>query len=108
MNFDNWIPEIGMEVFIVPNYKRDKPYKAKIEKVGRKYFHTYRSRFFISTKNEESGEYDSQSHCYRSEGDYKRKIELDKKRHDIAHSVDRLTDEQVDKVYEWIMTNHKN
>ena len=103
---DDWKPEEGMEVFIVPNDTRYKPRVETITKVARKYFYTqgYCTRYFIETKNEDNGgNRFSLSHCYRSEDDYRRVLEIREKKLIIAQSVYKLTGEQIDMVYEWIM-----
>ena len=103
---DDWKPEVGMEVFIVPIDNRWRSsYNAIIDKVAKKYFYIGRERFFIETKVRDCGEYASDAHCYRCEADYNRAVELQNKRREIERNIRNLTDEQVDQVYEWITTN---
>ena len=102
---NDWKPEVGMEVLIVPNDTRYPGTKGKIEKVARKYFYIGRSRFYIDTKAEDNGDYSSWSHVYRTESDYNRIVELRNKRRVIERNIRKLTDEQVDQVYEWITPN---
>ena len=105
---DDWKPEVGMEVYIVPSWNRRPPYVDTITKVGKKYFYIgmyCQRRYSIETKAEDNGEYSSRSHCYRCEADYNRSVELQNKRREIERNIRRLTDEQVDQVYEWINTN---
>lgn len=103
---DDWKPEVGMEVFIVPTDNRWRAaHKAVIDKVAKKYFYTGGERFYIDSKKRDCGEYSSDAHCYRSEADYNRAVELQNKRREIERNIHKLTDEQVDQVYEWITTN---
>lgn len=102
---DNWTPEVGMEVFIVPNWGICSPYPEVITKVGRKYFYVGKwneRKYSIETKEEDNGEYSSQSYCYRSEADYKRSEELKEKRREIGRNIHRLPAEYIDHVYELI------
>lgn len=95
-----------MEVFVVPRDNRWRAaHKAVIDKVAKKYFYTGRDRFHIDTKMRDCGWYASDAHCYRSEADYNRAVELKDKRCKIERNISKLTDEQVDQVYEWITTN---
>ena len=105
---DDWKPEVGMEVFIVPNWVRRSPMIDTISKVGKKYFYVGKynpQKYSIETKEEENRQYSSQSHCYRCESDYNRVVELQNRRRAIECNIRKLTDEQVDQVYEWITTN---
>lgn len=105
---DDWKPEVGMEVFVVLTWGRRKPFVERISKVDKKYFYTgkfQQTKYSIETKDEENGQCSSQSHCYRCEADYNRVIELQNKRRDIERSLHKLTEDQVDQVYEWITTN---
>ena len=105
-NIDDWKPEVGMEVFIVPYDGRwGKPYKEVIDKVAKKYFYVGRDRFYIKSRERYCGEYSPDAHCYRCEADYNRSVELRNKRREIERNIRRLTDEQVDQVYEWITSN---
>ena len=106
---NDWKPEVGMDVCLVPIYgHRVSPRIEKITKVGRQYFYVgtgfRQERFDIRTKNHDT-RYASMYHCYRSEDDYNRVVELQDKRNDIARYIHKLTDEQVDQVYGWITTN---
>lgn len=56
-NINDWKPEVGMEVFIVPFDRRYPPTKGKIDKVARKYFYVNRRRFFINSKSEDNGDF---------------------------------------------------
>lgn len=105
---DDWKPEVGMEVFIVSSWNRRPPYVDTITKVGKKYFYIgmyCQQRYSIETKAEDNGGYSSQSYCYRSEADYNRVVELQNKRREIEHNLRKLTDEQIDQVYDWINAN---
>lgn len=107
---DDWKPEVGMEVFIVPTWARRSPKVETITKVGKKYFYVgkfYREKYSIETKDEENGVYSSQSHCYRCEADYNRIVKLREKRREIERNISKLTAEQVDKGYEWLFNNNK-
>lgn len=109
-NIDDWKPEVGMEVYIHPTFgNRGIPQTEKITKVGRTLFYVgenYRElKFYIDSKDQNAGQYSSTLHCYRSEEHYKRFVELQNKRREIERNIHKLTDEQVDKVYEWITSN---
>lgn len=87
---DDWKPEVGMEVYIVPNWDRRKSTTATISKVGKKYFYVGKNgyaRYSIDSKYEDNGEYSSRSHCYRCEADYNRVVELQKKRLEIERNI---------------------
>lgn len=108
-NIDDWKPEVGIEVFIVPSDTGRKPRTDTIAKVGKKYFYVgknFMTQYFINTKNENNGEYRSQSHCYRCEADFLHVVELRDKRQYIERNIYKLTDEQVKMVYEWIKSNN--
>lgn len=107
-NIDDWKPEVGMEVYIVPTWVRRPPHLDTVTKVGKKYFYIGKhcqQRYSIETKAEDNGEYSSQSYCYRCEADYNRVVGLQNKRREIERNIRALTDEQVDQVYEWITAN---
>ena len=106
-SIDDWKPEEEMEVFVVPYDSRRPPFHAVVTKVARRYFYVDDRKFSIDTKDENSGEYSPWSHCYLNKHRYQRSVELQTMRHEIERNVDKLTDEQVDQVYEWITTNTK-
>lgn len=109
-SIDDWKPEVGMEVYIHPTYhNRSKARTVKITKVGRTLFYVSYGfpelKFYISTKDENAGQYSSSWHCYRSKSDHDRSEALKEKRLFVEKYVHKLTDEQVDTVFGWITNN---
>lgn len=102
MNYFDWKPEVGMEVFVAPCDTRNRPYKDTITKVGRSYFYVGRwKKFDIRTKHQ-SIDVGSDSVCYRTEEDYKARQAQIERRKAVEKNIGRLTDEQMDIVYEMI------
>lgn len=100
MNVFNWKPEIGMTVYVVPVDKRYEPFSDKINKVGRKYFTTYRNiRFDIKTKDDSTEIYFAQHICFNSKESYDKYISYTEMRHFIEFNIRKLPLKYVKSVY---------
>lgn len=104
MNYFDWKPEVGMKVYIMPRDIGRSAYKDTITKVGKKCFYvgTWNQKYDIDTKERVDRDYGGDKVCYRSEEDYKAHQAQKERRKTVEWNVSRLSDEQIDVVYEWI------
>lgn len=103
MGIYDWKPEVGMEVYVVPYYAREEPFVGKVTKVGHKYFEvkSYLKFNNIDKQNRRDG-YTPDYRCYRSKADYDHERDINLKRNFIKVRMDKLTDEQVNMVFDWV------
>lgn len=102
---ENWKPKVGDEVYIVPNDTRDAPRYVTITKVGRLYaeYGDYWCKINLSDMAITMRNYGYQGYVYKSKQDYMRHLELIEKGRYIKDNLHKLTDEQIETVYNMLV-----